>query len=192
MRLLNKYCKYNIKSLLISKVCIKSIYSFPKFKKLVFFFFINIKQYKKNLLLFYIIINMIFGGLGVIKKKCIGALQIVKLVLKKKKLSFLSSFVNFYLPILGSIENKVKLGNHCVNSIKKNSLKYYRVNYLIFPVIPELDYMYEEYESVYGIVSSYRMQLDMLVKTNTVLNDCGSYVIRMYRLPFTLKCKKNV
>jgi hypothetical protein len=54
-------------------------FNFPAIKKLVTFLVVYLKQYKKKIVLFYIVINL-----------------------------FLSNFVNVYLPILGSGQNFIK------------------------------------------------------------------------------------
>ena len=100
MSLVENYFVYNFNSIIISKLFVNFLGSFPKIKKLIFFFIINIKQYKKNLLLFYIVISLIFGGVLILKRKEIQGLQIFNLMLKNKNLFlFLFMFINFYLPL---------------------------------------------------------------------------------------------
>ena len=103
MNSIANYYLYNFNSIIISKLGLFSLKNFPKIKNLTLFFIINIKQYKKNLLLFYIIINLIFGGILVLKINITNYLQLINLVLKKKKKNFfLQAFINFYLPLLNS------------------------------------------------------------------------------------------
>ena len=68
MSLVENYYFYTFNSIIISKFFVNFLGSFPKIKKLVFFIIINIKQYKKNVLLFYIMISLIFGGVLILKK----------------------------------------------------------------------------------------------------------------------------
>lgn len=90
---------------------INFIGNIPKIKKLAFFFLINIKQYKKNVLLFYIMLSLIFGGIFIKKKKENQGLHIFNIIIKKKKIYYyLLSFVNIYLPLLSVIENYLKKG----------------------------------------------------------------------------------
>ena len=88
MNSIANYYLYNFNSIIISKLGLFSLKNFPKIKNLTLFFIINIKQYKKNLLLFYIIINLIFGGILVLKINITNYLQLINLVLKKKKKIF--------------------------------------------------------------------------------------------------------
>jgi len=111
MNNLENYYSYNVNSIIISKLSIVSLSVFPKIKSLTLFFIISTKQYKKNLLLLYIIINLIFGGISVLKINVTNSLQLIKIVLKKKKIfAFLQSFINFYLPLLNPSENVIKDG----------------------------------------------------------------------------------
>ena len=142
MSLVENYFVYNFNSIIISKLFVNFLGSFPKIKKLIFFFIINIKQYKKNLLLFYIVISLIFGGVLILKRKEIQGLQIFNLMLKNKNLFlFLFMFINFYLPLLNIVDNKVKKAFLLYNC-KKQLFSIYRLNYFSFPVISELDVIY--------------------------------------------------
>jgi hypothetical protein len=103
MGLLENYCKPKFNSLILSKTTIKSLKNYPELKYLFLFFLIDIKQYKKNTLLFYLVINLIFGGVSFTKKKSLNSLLVFKLLVKKKKLFiFLESFVLFYLPLMST------------------------------------------------------------------------------------------
>ena len=92
------YYKDFFNSLIISKIILNSLWLIPKIKKIIFYFILQNKEYKKNLLLFYIIVSLIFLGITVIKKKVISGLHIFKIILKKKKIcTFLISFIYFYV-----------------------------------------------------------------------------------------------
>lgn len=188
MGFLSSYCLENFNSIIISKV---STGSFSFCKKIILVFLINTKQYKKNILLFYIILSVLFGGVNVIKQKIVDIVLIVKLVITKNPQMLIQNFIQFYLPILGSIENSIKLGFFCINNNIKQTSICYRITYKVFPVIPELDFIYEEYEHIYNIVSSYRVQLDMVIKSvgGTIYN---IDLINMYRLPYIIKVKNNL
>jgi len=69
MGLLENYCTFKVNSILISKLSIQSLKNYPGFKLFLFYFIINLKHYKKNLLLFYLMINLMFGGISFTKKK---------------------------------------------------------------------------------------------------------------------------
>lgn len=86
MGILVNYFSYNFNAIVLSKV---NIGSYIKLKKIVCFFIINTKQYKKNLVLFFLIISVLFCGVGIIKKRSIDSSQIIKLIIKSKKFLFL-------------------------------------------------------------------------------------------------------
>ena len=67
----------------------------------------------------------------------------------------------------------------------------YRINYLNFPVISELESIYANYEEIFNIVSNYKIQLDFVVKTKSEKN-LGGFLLRRYRLPFVFKGKKHL
>jgi hypothetical protein len=87
-----------LNSFILSKLVLKSLGLVPKIKKIIFYFILQSKEYKKNLILFYIIVSLIFSGIVVVKKTEISGLHVFKIVLKKKKICyFLVSFVYFYV-----------------------------------------------------------------------------------------------
>lgn len=192
MNYLNNYCAQNFKALILSKVFLVSLYNYPKLNKLVFFFLISSKQYKKSVFLFYIVMSIFFCRVKIIRKKSISSLNMLTILINKNKKMFLLVFINFYLPLLGSVENKLKYGVSTIKSKNFFFLKYYRVNYFSFPVIPELDLMYEQYETVFNIVSNYRLQIDFIVKTKSIIKDSSLFLIRMLRFPCVLKIKSYV
>ena len=142
MSLVENYYFYTFNSIIISKFFVNFLGSFPKIKKLVFFIIINIKQYKKNVLLFYIMISLIFGGVLILKRKEIQGLQIFNLVLKNKNIFlFLFVFIYFYLPLLNIVDTFLKKA-FLLSKNKKALFFMYRLNYFSFPVISELDVIY--------------------------------------------------
>jgi hypothetical protein len=109
MGLLSNYCQPKYNYIIISKISINFLKNYPELKYLFLYFIIDIKQYKKNLLLFYLVINLIFCGIKFTKKNSQGSLSIFKLIIKKKTIFFfLQSFINFYLPLLSTSENVYK------------------------------------------------------------------------------------
>lgn len=188
MKSIKNYYKTKYKSLLISKIITNNVSCLPKIKKLVFFFIIDIKQYKKNTFLFYIVINVLFGGINFLKKKIKNNLMLIELFSKKELYDYIYRFVNFYLPLLGSNENNIKQSIFKYAFHKENNIQVYRVNYFSFPVIPELDNIYEQQEMVYTIVSNYRLQLDIYIQVYNSKKD-GLCLTRMYRLPTNVKIK---
>lgn len=166
---------------------INFIGNIPKIKKLAFFFLINIKQYKKNVLLFYIMLSLIFGGIFIKKKKENQGLHIFNIIIKKKKIYYyLLSFVNIYLPLLSVIENYLKKG-FLFSWNKHNNFLLYRLNYFSFPVISELDLIYLDYEMIYNFINSYKFQLDIYIKIKLFIKDVGNFLFRFYRFPCILE-----
>lgn len=185
MLVLNTFNFYNFKAILISKLFINFLGNIPKLKRLSFFFIIDIKQYKKNLLLFYIIICLIFGDILGIKKKEVQHFVIFNLNLTNRKITqFFYSFVSFYLPLLGFNQNSLKKGFFCYR--KKESISVYRLSYFSFPVIAELDVICADYEMIYGFVNNYRFQLDVHIFISKFLKDSGEILLRFNRLPCNL------
>ena len=188
MSSLENYCKPKFNSIIISKVSIKLLKNYPILKCLFLYFIINTKHYKKNILLFYIVINLIFCGVKFKKKNSQGSLVIFKLSVKKKKLgAFLQSFINFYLPLLNTPEAVYK---KTVNLRKKSSigLYFYRFNYFTFPAISELDLMYEDFELLYDFISNFKLQLDIVMRFPK--NSSGSeMLLRAYKLPCSVNSK---
>jgi hypothetical protein len=189
MGLLENYCKFKINSILISKTSIQSLTNYPKFKSFLFFFILNLKQYKKNVLLFYLIINLILGGISFKKKKS-GFYVVLKVSIKKKKIFlFLQSFINFYLPLLSSPENIYK------QTIAKKKLFlvnacFYRFNYFCFPPISELELIYEDFELIYDFVSNFKFQLDVFIKTQKNVMNSGETLLRIHKFPCVAKLTK--
>jgi hypothetical protein len=188
MNLLDTYCNYKFNSIIVSKLVLKQLFDLPKIIKLSFFFFIQIKKYKKNLLLFYIVISLFFGSLIVIKQKEIRKNYIFNIVLKKKKIKFFFiSFVCVYLPLINVSENLIK----CVIAFSKAN-KIYRLNYSHFPTIMELDNFFTVYELTYYYVGDYRFQLDFYFYTMPYIKNNLDFLLRMYRLPSFFKYKKKL
>jgi hypothetical protein len=189
MGLLENYCKPKFNSIIISKLSIKFLKNYPELKCLFLYFIISTKQYKKNILLFYLVINLIFGGIKFTKKKNKGSSMVFKFSVKKKKMfNFLQAFVNFYLPLLNTSENVYKR----VVSYKKKSmstLSLYRFNYFSFPAISELDLMYENFELLYDFITNFKFQLDVVIKHPNNFYNCGEVFLRMYKLPCAAKIK---
>lgn len=182
---------WNFNSIITSKIIVKNFKHIPKIKKVSLFFIINAKQYKKNLLLFYIIINLIFGNILLLKNKSIKELYIFKLKLKRKKiLPFVLHFVNIYLPLINISEKLIKKNRILFNL--KNQILLYRLNYFSFPLIPELDFFYTKNEQIYHFINEYRFQLDIYIKSFFYMKNSFEFLFRMYRFPFNFKFIKKI
>jgi len=181
MNIIENYCSNYFNNFILSKINTTSLAKIPKVDRLIVFFIINIKQYKKNLFIFYILVNLIFGGLLILKTNIRNSLYIINLVVKRKSIfHFLQAFVNFYLPLLSFMDNTIKLGTMHTKLTSKR-LHTYRINYFSFPVVPELDKLTENYESLYNFVNNYKMQLDISIVNATSVKNCPSFLLRMYR-----------
>jgi hypothetical protein len=187
MGVLENYCKNKFNSIIISKICIQSLKNYPKLQCFFLYFLLNIKQYKKNLLLFYLVINLIFGGVSFVRKKTTGSLTVFKVTVNKKKMFiFLQSFIYFYLPLLNASENVYKT----TVSKRQESLYnicFYRFNFFSFPAISELDLIYESFELIYDFISNFKLQLDIVVKVPKNTFFIGDILLRMYRFPCNTK-----
>ena len=193
MNLIENYYKWNFNTIILSKTIIFSLRYLPKIKKLSLFFIVDIKQYKKNLLLFYILINLIFTGILLLKKKEIQNFYVFHLTLKKKKIFFfLLNFINVYLPLL-SIDPKLIIKKNISSCLfVKNKLLLYRLNYFNFPIINELEILYQKSYLITKFIEAYKLQIDIYIKTSTYLKNTLEFIIRMYRVPCILNYKIKI
>jgi hypothetical protein len=190
MGLLENYCNLKIKSMCLSKLSIKALKNYPKFKSFFISIIVNIKQYKKNLLLFYLIINLMFGGLSFVKKKSTNYL-ILQVHLKNKKIFFfLQAFINFYLPLL-NISDIIYKKLVIRRRMFLIQTSYYRFTYFCFPPIPELDVIYENFELIYDFISNFKCQLDIVIRNSKQIQQVGELLLRFYRFPCKIKLKNN-
>jgi hypothetical protein len=184
MDLIQTHLTYNFNSIILSKIVLYAVSDIPKIKKLSLFYFINNKQYKKNILLFYVIISLILGGALTLKKKEVENIYIFKIVLIKKKVNnFIICFINIYMPLIDIAENLLKQG---ILSKKKLGI-IYRINFFHSPAIIELDSIYTNFESAYSFANNYRLQIDIFIKTKFYIKNLLEFVPRMYRVPCIFK-----
>lgn len=178
---------YNAKyrALIISKTITKSIGQLPNIKKITFFFIINTKSYKKNMLLLYIVLTIFLGGIGFFKKKTINSLIIIEVTIKKNIFEYLQRLVMFYLPLLTTGENKIKKFNFKTTEVKRKNIQVFQINYLAFPNISELDSIYEQQELTYNLISNYRFQIYFFMQQGFTKYS-ALFLPRMYKLPYDL------
>ena len=189
LNIINNYCLWNLNNIIISKITLKKFQKIPKIKKLSFIFIINNKQYKKNFILFFIVISLIFGNILILKNKQNKELQIFNLKLKKKKKNiFLLNFINIYLLNINTNENLIKTSISCLN---KNNL-IYKLNYFYFPYILELNIFYLKNEQIYNFINNYRLQLKIFIKTNKDIKNSLEFLLRFFRFSYNLKLKKKI
>jgi len=185
---LNNFSKCVVNSILLSKLNVLNLQSIPELQKLSFFFVISTKAFKSNEYLFYVMVSLIFNGTLVKKKNQVRKISIFNIVLRKKVESFLAKFVSFYLPLVDYDDIVISKGI-ALNTVRNNMLVF-RLNYFTFPVIPELDFIYNEYPMIRKFISTYRLQLDIYIKLNHTVKDTGDFLLRMHRLPCKLFLKK--
>jgi len=185
----NYYFNYH-NSIISSKVFLKSNLIIPKIKKIVVFFILNMKYYKKNLLLLYIIINFCFYCNIISYSKEINNYQLLKFSLVKKKLLiFFNNFILVYFPILDIDYNIIKK-----NTIKnQTNLNYflYCFSYKNFPIIPESEFLRYTNEYIYTLISNYRIKFDIYLKNFYFIKNSLEFLIRIYRFPTIIKLLKN-
>jgi hypothetical protein len=187
MNMIETHCSYKFNSIVLSKLLLKRLFDLPKIIKLSFFFYVHIKKYKKNLLLFYIVISLFFGNLLIMKKKEIQKLYIFNVVLKKNKIFvFFLNFVNVYLPLINITENILKCG------ILFSKNKMYRLNYLNFPSITELEVLYVAYEPLHLHVGEFKFQLDIYFYVGFYIKNLLDFLLRLYRFPCVFQYKKRL
>jgi hypothetical protein len=144
-----QYCFCYHQSIISSKITLKPYFSFPKIKKIVVFFILNTKYYKKNILLFYIIVNLCFYQTTVSHTKEINNYHIFKFSLQKRKVTqFFNSFINVYLPTLSFNQNLIKKSS--LDNTEKFSSFIYRICYFNFPVVPETEFLCYTNEHIYN------------------------------------------
>lgn len=187
MNLIENYYKWNVNAISLSKVILKTSNTIPYIKKCSIFFIINIKQYKKNLLLFYIIVNLIFSGILILHNKKVQGLQIFNLKIRNNKIkSFLFIFINLYLPLLNTREIFIKKST-LPFFYENTNIFLYRLNFFTFPSVCELNFLYSQYEELHNFISNYRLQLDIYIKTYSYINNSLEFLLRVYRFPCILK-----
>ena len=178
------YCFEYCGSVISSKLILKCYFDFPKFRKIVVFFIINIRYYKKNIFLLYIIINICFYCNLIFYNKEINNYQVVKFSLRKKNIYvFFNTFINVYLPILDRDQNIIKLST----IISYKPIQIYRFNYFNFPVIPESDFLCYNNENLVSVITTYQIRFDFYLKSFIFLKNSLEFLFRMFRLPIIIK-----
>ena len=175
-------------SIISSKIMLRPYFYFPKIKKVVVFFILNTKYYKKNIILFYIIVNLCFYRVTVSHTQEINSFQILKFSLQKKKITaFFNSFITVYLPTLDSNQNCMKKSN-----LNKNTNSFiYRICYFNFPVIPESEFLCYTNEYIYNWINSYQIRFDFYLRNGSFIKNSLEFLFRLYRLPIVTKYIKN-
>lgn len=184
--MLEQHCFYYHQSIISSKINLKAYFIFPKIKKIVVFFIVNTKYYKKNVLLFYIIVNICFYRVTVSHTKEVNSYHVFKLSFQKIKITeFFNNFVNVYLPTLGFNQNLIKKSSLDKNK-KRNNL-FYSMCYLHFPVIPETEFLCYTNEYIYNWINDYHIRLDVRIKSRRFFKNSLEFLFRLFRFPIVTK-----
>ena len=104
---------------------------------------------------------------------------------------FLNSFINVYLPLSNALDNVYKR----TISFRKNQLTkifFFRFYYFSFPAIAELDLFYEDFELIYEFITSFKLQLDIIIKNQFLFTSAGEILLRMHKFPCSAKVKRLV
>ena len=181
-----QHCLVYHQYIISSKIMLKPYSSFPRIKKLVVFFILNTKFYKKSILLFFIILNLCFYKPFVSNSKEINNYQILKFSLKKKKITeFFNNFVTVYLPTFNFNQNIIK------KSTLNNKLKFnnflYRICYSNFPILPETEFLCYTNEHIYAWINAYRIRFDIYLKNTNFIKNSLEFLFRFYRFPVITK-----
>jgi len=195
MNLFHNYYFYNYNSIVISKSLIYSLTDFPQIKSLSLFFIINTKLYKKNFLLFCIVVSLMIGVIPnfQVKQKNVKTIQTFNFFLTEHQIfNFFWHFILVYLPILNTNENSEKRGIISLDSLnKKERCDVYRLDYFSFPVLFQLDLLCSNFEILQNFISKYKLRLDTHIKSNCIGSQSYEYLLRMYRLPCYFLFKLN-
>jgi hypothetical protein len=163
------------KAILLSKLSTALKKKLPSIKKIIFYFLINLKTYKKGELLLFIALALIFRGLQVRKYTEFRSIQVFRVVLHK--CAFLKMFVWYYLPTLGLQENYIQ------SSLNQKSRQIIlQMTYKSMLCLPEFDEFYSSYDLVFTILASYRVLLSIYME-KCALSSGIETLVRFYRLP---------
>lgn len=172
-------------SIISSKVNLINYFTIPIIYKIIFFFIVNIKYYKKNILLFYIIINLSFSDIILSYNKELNKIYIFKFFINKNKIKFFFfSFIYIYFPNFYINQNLLKYSK---NVNKKKFKLIYRFNYQNFPLVPESSVLYYNNEQIITLINAYQMIFDIYLNNNFFLKNSLEFLIRLEKLPVITK-----
>ena len=172
---------YNLRSFFLIKFNIFKYNDIIKISSLFFFLYFKIDQYRQNILLSYIVINLFFDNIYKNLKFCsknkIDSSD--QYLLKFKVLNdsiFLFLFIHFYLPC---IENK----SHTIRLLglnQQNSLFF--LDFISFPIIPEIDGFYEKFSEVYNILKRYKFKILFKFNKTFIKLIYVEFILKSYKL----------
>lgn len=180
LSLKNNYL-YNLRSFFLTKFNISKSKQVIKLSTLFIYMYINIEIYKKNILLLFIVINLFFDS---IYKKIKYSSQSYLIASTNYELRFkilnksifLFLFITFYLPC---IENKNKI-LRTLGLNNKNLILF--LDYISFPIIPEIDSLYTKFSEVYNFLSKYKFKLifNFQIGMNKIIY--SEFLLRAYKI----------
>ena len=166
----------------LSKFILVSIKNYPGIAGIQVFFIVS-KSYKKNLLLFFIILHLIFGSVFFQQKKCNQSIllyNIIKICLKKKKIyAFLFRFL-YYLPLSSFVAHAI-FKKIIYRVLYYKSTHYIRFNFFLFPPILELDRFYEDFDQFYVLVSLFKFQCNFKISNPVFFG--ANFVLQFFKFP---------
>ena len=188
--MIHTYCFNYHHHIISSKLILNSSFNWPKIKKIAVFFILNAKYYKKNILLFYIIVNLSFSDVIITHNKEMYNYQILKFSIRSNKINnFFNNFINVYLPILDGNQNLIK--KVAVNNIETFNCFLYRINYFNFPLVPESDFLCYSNEYISNLINNYQVRFDVYVKFINFTKNSLEFLFRLYKFPVIAIILKN-
>jgi len=182
MTLLSSFSMYYCQAVISSQFTLKPKNSFPKIKKIVIFLVVSLKQYKKNILLCYVISYLLMSNTLIFNNKKIQQHSILKFLVKTNFfLIFFFNFVNVYLPLLSSDQNTIK--KSIVQKVSSSQQFMYRLQYFTFPVIPEMELICYNNEFLSRFISNNYLQIDIYIQSAVYIKSALEILLRFFRLP---------
>lgn len=165
---------------LLSKYSYTQIKNFPQIKLMTYNLVLNYKQKNKYYLFIHMIIMLIFYNPSAKTRFLFKTQQmnILELKLKSRKsiFQFLHNFIYIYFPRIDSFSTEFKFFD------ERNIIKF---SFFKFPLIFELNTLFNSIEYLYSFINTYRFQLNLFFKKqkNFLLN--YTY-LQYYKLPILL------
>lgn len=157
---------------LLSKLYVNAISKLPRFLSGLLLIWFNHEQYKKIRILIFIILTILLDlDLFILKTKtkCFFYINL--------KLISIVNLVNFYLSNVDIVINKLHL-------TKGFSILEIIILYNNFPILPELDIVFEEAISLLTIIEEKLLGLKIYLHTDTIIG--AETFLRTIKLPLFL------
>lgn len=169
------------KNYFISKYNYTTIKNFPRIEYMNYNLVLNYKQKNKYFLFINMVLMLIFYNTNMKTRFLFKTSQtnILELSLKSEHLifSFIENFIYIYFPQIDSFSAEFKF------FYSKNIIKF---TYFKFPIIFELNSLFNSIEYLYNFINNYKFQLNFfLKKQKNVLLNCN--FLQYYKLPILIK-----